>query len=158
MKKKQTIRVLLFTSLLFLNVNLTAYDIDLAKKFNETFSQYSQKHLNNSKMLVSSDEVMKMLQNKDKFILLDIRTPAEMDIIGLRTKNTLEIPFNQLFKKEELNKLPTDKPIIVVCHSGSRALQAATNLIILGFKNTQVLYGGIIALAKSNSTRNAPIK
>ncbi len=150
--------MILFISLLFLEFNLTAYDINLAQKFNETFSQYSQKYLNNSKMLVSSDEILKMLQKKEKFILLDIRTPAEMQIIGLRTENTLEIPFNQLFKKDKLDKLPIDKPIIVVCHSGSRALQAATNLIILGFKNTKVLHGGIIALAKSNSTRNAPIK
>jgi hypothetical protein len=27
---------------------------------------------------------------------------------------------------------------------------------MLGFKNAKVLYGGIIALAKSDSTKNAP--
>jgi len=138
------------------SVNLSAYDADLVQKFDETFSQYSQANLNNSKMLIDANSIMKMLQKKEDFILLDIRTPAEMQVLGLRTKNTLEIPFNVLFKKENLDRLPKEKPIVIVCHSGSRALQAATSLEMLGFKNAKVLYGGIIALAKSDSTKNAP--
>ncbi len=147
-------RAVLLTSLL--GVNLSAYDADLAKKFDETFSQYSQTFLNNSKMLIDAESVMKMLQKKEDFVLLDIRTPAEMNIVGLKTKNSVEIPFDVLFKKENLDRLPKDKPIVIVCHSGSRALQAATSLDMLGFKNTKVLYGGIITLAQSNSTKSAP--
>ena len=136
------------------SANLSAYDADLAKKINETFSQYSLKYLNNSKMLIDADSTMKMLKKKEDFVLLDIRTPDETGVVGLRTKNTLEIPFDLLFKKENLDRLPTDKPIVIVCHSGSRALQAATSLEMIGFKNAKVLYGGIIALAKSDSTQN----
>jgi rhodanese-related sulfurtransferase len=139
---------------LLCSTNLFAYDADLAKEINKTFSQYSLEYLNNSKMLVDSETVMKMLKKGDDFIFLDIRTPDETGILGLRTKNTLEIPFDLLFEKENLDKLPTDKPIVIVCHSGSRALQAATSLEMIGFKNAKVLYGGIIALAKSVSTRN----
>lgn len=145
---------MLLTSLL--GVNLSAYDADLAKKFDETFSQYSQDFLNNSKMLVDANSVMKMLQKKEGFVLLDIRTPAEMRVLGLKTKNTLEIPFDHLFKKENLDRLPKDRPLVIVCHSGSRALQAATALEMIGFKNAKVLYGGIIALAQSDSTKSAP--
>ncbi len=154
MKKEKLIAVLLFTSLL--GVDLFAYDADLAQKFDETFSQYSQDFLNNSKMLVDANSVMKMLQKKEDFVLLDIRTPAEMNVLGLKTKNSVEIPFDVLFKKENLDKLPKDKPIVIVCHSGSRALQAATALEMIGFKNAKVLYGGIIALAQSDSTKSAP--
>ncbi len=154
MKKEKLIAVLLFTSLL--GVDLFAYDADLAQKFDETFSQYSQDFLNNSKMLVDANSVMKMLQKKEGFVLLDIRTPAEMNVLGLKTKNTLEIPFDHLFKKENLDRLPKDRPLVIVCHSGSRALQAATALEMIGFKNAKVLYGGIIALAQSDSTKNAP--
>ncbi len=136
------------------SVNLSAYDADLAKKINETFSQYSLKYLNDSKMLIDADSIMKMLKKKEDFVLLDIRTPDETGIVGLKTKNTLEIPFDVLFEKENLDKLPKDKPIVIVCHSGSRALQAATSLEMIGFKNAKVLYGGIIALAKSVSTKN----
>ena len=154
MKKDKLMGVVLFASCL--GVNLFAYDTNLAHKFDETFSQYSQTYLNNSKMLIDASSVMKMLQKKEDFVLLDIRTPAEMNIVGLRTKNSVEIPFNVLFKKENLDKLPKDKPIVIVCYSGSRALQAATSLEMLGFKNAKVLYGGIIALVKSDSTKNAP--
>jgi rhodanese-related sulfurtransferase len=97
---------------------------------------------------------MKMLKKRDDFIFLDIRTVEEMNIVGLRTKNTLEIPFDALFEKENLDRLPADKPIVIVCQSGGRALQAATSLEMIGFKNAKVLYGGIIALAKSDSTKN----
>ena len=154
MKKDKLMGVVLFA--LCLGVNLFAYDTNLAHKFDETFSQYSQTYLNNSKMLIDASSVMKMLQKKEDFVLLDIRTPAEMNIVGLRTKNSVEIPFNVLFKKENLDKLPKNKPIVIVCYSGSRALQAATSLEMLGFKNAKVLYGGIIALVKSDSTKNAP--
>ena len=154
MEKTKIMKVLLLTSLL--GVDLFAYDADLAQKFDETFSQYSQAYLNNSKMLVDGDSVMKMLQKKEDFVLLDIRTPAEMQVLGLRTKNTLEIPFDVLFKKENLDRLSKEKPIVIVCHSGGRALQAATSLEMLGFKNAKVLYGGIISLAQSDSTKNAP--
>ena len=136
------------------SANLSAYDADLAKEINKTFSQYSLKYLNNSKMLIDADSTMKMLKKKEDFVLLDIRTPDETGIVGLRTKNTLEIPFDQLFEKENLDRLPTDKPIVIVCYSGSRALQAATSLEMIGFKNAKVLYGGIIALVKSASTKN----
>ena len=156
MKKEKWVGMMLFVSLLTLN--LSAYDVNLAQKFNETFSQYSQAYLNHSKMLISADNIMKMLQKKEDFVLLDIRTPAEMSVVGLRTKNSVEIPFDQLFKKENLDKLPKDKPLVIVCHSGSRALQAATSLEMLGFQNAKVLYGGIMALVKSDSTKNAPVQ
>jgi rhodanese-related sulfurtransferase len=139
---------------LLCSTNLFAYDADLAKKINETFSQYSLKHLNNSRMLIDADSVMKMLRKKEDFVLLDIRTPNETAVVGLRTKNSLEIPFDTLFEKKNLDRLPVDKPIVIVCYSGGRALQAATGLKLLGFKNAKVLYGGMIALAKSDSIRN----
>lgn len=154
MKQKQIVGAVLLASLL--SVGLSAYDTTLAETFDKTFSQYSQTFLNNSKMLIDSESVMKMLQKKEPFVLLDIRTPAEMGVLGLRTKNTMEIPFERLFEKENLDKLPKDRPLVIVCHSGSRALQAATALEMIGFKNAKVLYGGIIALAKSDSTKNAP--
>jgi len=154
MKKEKWGGVVLLTSLL--GIDLSAYDANLAQKFDETFSQYSQTYLNNSKILIDANSIMKMLQKKEDFVLLDIRTPAEMSIVGLRTKNSIEIPFDQLFKKENLDKLPKNKPLVIVCYSGSRALQAATSLEMLGFKNAKVLYGGIMALVKSNSTKNAP--
>ena len=139
---------------LFWSVNLSAYDADMAKKINKTFSHYSLENLNNSKMLVDAETVMKMLKKKEDFLFLDIRTINEIGVVGLRTDNTLEIPFDVLFQKENLDRLPKEKAIVIVCHSGNRALQAATGLEMIGFKNDKILYGGIMALAKSDSTKN----
>ncbi len=139
---------------LFWSVNLSAYDADMAKKINKTFSHYSLENLNNSKMLVDAETVMKMLKKKEDFLFLDIRTINEIGVVGLRTDNTLEIPFDVLFQKENLDRLPKEQAIVIVCHSGNRALQAATSLEMIGFKNAKVLYGGIMALAKSDSTKN----
>jgi rhodanese-related sulfurtransferase len=139
---------------LLCSTNLFAYDTNLAKEINKTFSQYSLENLNNSKILVYAETVMKMLKKGDDFIFLDIRTVEEISIVGLGTKNRLEIPFDVLFEKENLDRLPTDKPIVIICYSGSRALQAATSLEMIEFKNAKVLYGGIIALAKSDSIKN----
>jgi len=152
MRKQYIVRGLLWVMLW--SVNLYAYDVDMAQKINKTFSHYSLENLNNSKMIVDADTLMKMLEKKEDFLLLDIRTVNEISIVGLRTDNTLEIPLDVLFQKENLDRLPKEKDIVIVCHSGSRALQAATALEILGFKNAKVLYGGIIALAKSDSTKN----
>jgi len=139
---------------LFWSVNLSAYDADMAKKINKTFSHYSLENLNNSKMLVDAETVMKMLKKKEDFLFLDIRTINEIGVVGLRTDNTLEIPLDVLFQKENLDRLPKEKAIVIVCHSGNRALQAATGLEMIGFKNDKILYGGIMALAKSDSTKN----
>ena len=96
---------------LLCSTNLFAYDADLAKEINKTFSQYSLENLNNSKMLVDSETVMKMLKKGDDFIFLDIRTPNETGILGLRTKNTLEIPFDVLFEKENLDNFLQTNPL-----------------------------------------------
>jgi len=152
MNNKLVTKVLLV--IVLFHLKLLAYDVDLADRFDKVFSKYTLKGLNDSKILIDADSIIKMLQNKENFILLDIRTQEEIDILGFNSKNHIDISLDLLFKKENLDRLPTDKPIIVVCHSGSRALQVVTSLEVLGFKNAKVLYGGIIALAKSNSTKN----
>ncbi|HHB93963.1 MAG TPA: rhodanese-like domain-containing protein, partial [Campylobacterales bacterium] len=63
----------------------------------------------------------------------------------------------KLFQKENLDKLSTDKPIVVVCHSGTRATLAGIGLKRVGFKQVHILKGGLIALAKANNPKNAPI-
>jgi len=99
-----------------------------------------------------------MLKEKKEFTFLDVRTDGENAILSMSGENALHIPINILFKKENLDKLPSDKPIVVVCHSGTRATLAAMGLKRLGFKHIHVVKGGMIALAKANNPKNAPIK
>ena len=54
------------------------------------------------------------------------------------------MPINILFKKEKLNTLPTDKPIVIMCHSVLEHLHP-----IGGFKELSL--GEHIVHAKANA-------
>jgi len=154
MKKMMTIMVL---SLLVATSSF-AYDQEKAAEFNKAFSHVTQKNAAKSKMMLESDEAFQMLREKKKFVFLDIRTEGETAVLGLKTANTLEIPLEHLFEKKNLDRLPTETTIVIVCHSGSRAKMAVMNLKMIGFRNTRVMKGGIVALAKGDSVKNAPLK
>jgi len=156
MKMTKTFRVMGLT-LLLCSAPLFAYDAQTAQVLEKSFSKMTHERLAKGASKVSADKVMEMLRNGEAFTLLDIRTAGEKSVIAIATKNTLAIPVDVLFKKEYLDTLPTDKPIVVVCHSGSRAQQAAAGLRAIGFDNTKVLKGGLKALANSDSTKNAPM-
>jgi len=138
--------------------NLMAYDVKKAEEFNKFYSHMTQKACADSKLFIKADDALKMLKEKKEFTFLDVRTDGENAILSMSGENALHIPINILFKKENLDKLPSDKPIVVVCHSGTRATLAAMGLKRLGFKKIHVLKGGMIALAKANNPKNAPIK
>jgi rhodanese-related sulfurtransferase len=139
-------------------MNLMAYDAQKAEELNKFYSHMTQKACADSKLFIKADDTLKMLREKKLFSFLDVRTDGENNILSLSGENALHIPLNVLFQKENLDKLPTDKPIIVVCHSGTRATLAAIGLKRLGFKKVHVLKGGMVALAKANNPKNAPLK
>ncbi len=152
---------LFLTQLLILSSLFTetfAYDEALAATFDKTFSKVTQKNMANSKSTIESKELFKMMREKKKFTFLDIRTAGEMAIIGLKTDNVLEIPIEHLFEKKNLDRLPTDELIVLICHSGSREKKAIMSLKILGFKNIRLMKEGMIGLAKGANTKNSPLK
>lgn len=132
------------------------YDAAKAKEFNTFYSHMTQKACAQSKLMIGSDEVMQLLRDKKKFTFLDIRTKGEMAVVGLKTANTVAIPLEDLFREGNLDKLPTDELIVVVCHSGTRATMAVGSLKMLGFKNTRVMKNGIIGLAQGTTPKSAP--
>ena len=143
-------------ALAILSTNAMAYDSKKAEELNAFYSHMTQKACADSKLFIEAEETMKMIRD-NSIIQLDVRTTGEVGVIALSGKNSLHIPIKDLFKKENLEKIPTDKPIVVVCHSGTRATLAAIGLKRIGFKTVQVLKGGLIALATENNPKNAPI-
>lgn len=141
-----------------LSISAHAYDDTKAKELNTFYSHMTQKACADSKLFIQAKEVMKRLKEKKDITLLDVRTDGEASVIALSGDNALHIPISELFKKENLDKLPTDKPIMVVCHSGTRATLAAIGLKRIGFKKVHVVKGGLIALAEANNPKNAPTK
>jgi rhodanese-related sulfurtransferase len=88
-----------------------------------------------------------MIKKKEDFVILDVRTPQEQSIVGSTWKNTLNIPMHEVFKPENLSKIPKDKKVVVVCHSGERAWAVVTGLRAAGFNNVYHFKGGMKELA-----------
>ena len=76
-------------------------------------------------------------------VFLDIRTQGEVEY-GPKIKGSKCIPLSELSKRmDELKKVGTDKRVIVVCQSGSRAPAAGIKLKRAGFSNVHMLAGGL---------------
>ena len=149
------IKALLLTTL---TLGAYAYDTTKAKNLEGFYSKMTQKVCADSKLFISAEDTLKLIREEKKYLLLDVRTAGENSVISLSDKNSLHTEIKDLFKKENLDKLPTDRPIIAICHSGTRGLMAALGLKQIGIKNVQVLKGGFISLAEKNTVKNAPLK
>jgi rhodanese-related sulfurtransferase len=124
-----------------------SYDAELAKKLDAMFSQMTPEVLKQKPCQIDANQLFEMIKKKEDFVILDVRTPQEQSITGITWKNTLNIPMHEVFKPENLNKLPKDKKIVVVCHSGDRAAAVVTGLRAIGFNNVYQFKGGIKELA-----------
>jgi rhodanese-related sulfurtransferase len=150
---------ILYSTLTFtlLTANAIAYDVAKAENLNTFYAHMTQKACADSKLFVEGEETMKMVRDNN-VTLLDVRTDGEAGVMALSGKSSIHIPIAKLFKKESLDTLPTDKPLVIVCHSGTRAVLAAIGLKRIGFEKIHVLKGGMIALAEANNPKNAPLK
>ncbi len=125
-----------------------SYDKELARRFDAMFSQMTPEVLKQKPCQIDAKQLFEMMKKKEDFVILDVRTPAEQAIVAPTWKNTLYIPMHELFKEENLNKLPKDKKIVVVCHSGDRAAAVVAALRALGFNNAYQFKGGMVELAR----------
>ena len=75
--------------------------------------------------------------------VLDIREPVEVAICAI--EDSVSIPMQQV--PQELEALPRDHPLIVVCHHGVRSAMVTEFLRNGGFDNAWNLAGGIDAWA-----------
>lgn len=155
MMKKVLASTLLLSALA---MSAFAYDTAKAEDFDKFYSNFTQKACAQSKLYIDGEEMMKMMREQKKFTFLDVRTPGELAVVGIKMPNTLEIPVEHLFEEKNLNRLPKDELVVIVCYSGTRAVMVAASLKMLGFTKTRVMKGGIVGLAKGNSVKNAPVK
>lgn len=125
-----------------------AYDAEMAKKFDAMFSQMTPEVLTLRPCQITTKDILEMIKKKEDFVILDIRTPAETKLIAPVWKGSLIIPMHELFKPENLSKLPKDKKIAVLCHTGDRAAAAVVGLRAVGFHNAFQFKGGIAEFAK----------
>ena len=74
--------------------------------------------------------------------VLDVRQPQEMQESLGRIANAQLIPLNEL--KARLAEIPKDKPVVAVCHAGTRSGQATVILRSGGLARCANLRGGML--------------
>ena len=89
---------------------------------------------------VSPMEVQRMLEEKQDFVLLDVRSPGEYEQV--RLPGSTLIPLGAL--RGRLDELPRDKPIITFCKISLRGYEAALILKAAAFQNVRVMDGGVL--------------
>ncbi len=93
--------------------------------------------------VISPAELQSMLAAKETFLLVDVREPEEVAVIGI--PQAINIPLAQLSDSLELQNLEKDTKIVVMCRSGARSAQAQKILGAMGFTRVLNVTGGILA-------------
>jgi sulfur-carrier protein adenylyltransferase/sulfurtransferase len=90
---------------------------------------------------ITAAELAAMQQRGDDFLLVDVREPAEWDIV--RIPGATLIPKGDL--PSRLADLPQNKPIVAYCKSGVRSAEALALLKNAGFADAKHVQGGVTA-------------
>ena len=86
-------------------------------------------------------EILKRkMDDGDDFELIDVRTPAEIEIASLPGARLLD---DDALK--DIQSLPRDTPLVFLCHHGSRSARAAQMFLSMGFTQVFNVTGGIDA-------------
>jgi adenylyltransferase/sulfurtransferase len=86
-------------------------------------------------------EVKKMIDEKQPFVLIDVREPHEFQIC--RIPGSTLIPLGEIPKR--MHELDSASEIVVHCRSGQRSARAVEFLMKAGFQKIYNLKGGILA-------------
>jgi len=157
-------RRLLIITLLAAAVTIAApvwsYDLAMAESYAVLFSPVKGAGAGKALHLIPPDAFLNKVKANEPLVALDVRTPAETDIFSVTLPGALAIPINELFTEANLARIPTDKTVVVMCLSGTRATAAGTALRHIGFENIYILKGGFKALTGYMGPKeaNTPLK
>ena len=147
MKRKYSqLATVLFASML-VAAPTAAYDRGEAEGYAQMFASVQGPKAGKELHLIKPEQFVNEVRAGKQYVTVDIRTPNETRFFTGNLPGHLVIPLTELFKHDQLTKLPDDKPIVIFCQAGERATAAATALRGLGFKETYVLKGGFKGLS-----------
>ena len=92
---------------------------------------------------ISVGELADMRSSGKEHTVLDVREARELDICKL--EGALHVPMAEI--PDRTDDLPTDQPLVVICHHGVRSQMVVDFLRDAGFDNAVNLDGGIDAWA-----------
>ena len=132
-----------------------SYDSAMAESYARLFSTVSGAGAGKALHLISPETFISELGQGKDYVVIDIRTPRETELLALSLPNSLAIPADQIFIPENLDRIPTDRPVLIVCKSGTRATAIGTSLRHIGFDNVYILGGGFQGLASYYGPKQA---
>lgn len=92
---------------------------------------------------VNVQDVKKMMDSGQKFLLLDVRQPQEYEHVNIEGSKL--IPLKELGQRIGELSGYEDQPIVVHCHHGGRSMQATLFLRNQGFNDVKNMAGGMDA-------------
>ena len=93
---------------------------------------------------ISVEDLKDKRDRGEPITVLDVREPWELAIAAL--DDVLAIPMAQV--PAEMESLPRDHPLLVLCRSGARSARVVEWLESQGFANAANIDGGILAWAE----------
>lgn len=90
---------------------------------------------------VDAFTLSQLLQEEDRLLLVDVRSPQEYEYDG-HIEGARLLPLPVLMQR--IDELPKDQPIVFVCRSGNRSSVACEQLSRLGYDNVKNFRGGMI--------------
>ena len=78
-------------------------------------------------------------------LLVDVREPHEF--VGIRADGAALLPMSVFMLR--YRELPTDRPLLIICHSGARSAQATAFLLGNGWSDVTNVAGGTLAWAQA---------
>jgi len=128
--------------LLFVSLPVFADDTDLAEKIDKIMSKCAE---NDNYHVTAIQLNTWMREDKKDFLVVDVRLAPDDGPWGQpkygRIPGSLHIPYPDLFKPENLKRLPKDKKLIVAGHMGVHENYSLVPLRLLGYDAHALLMG-----------------
>lgn len=124
-----------------------SYDTEMAQSYAKLFAPAEGGKVGKELHFINPEGFIKNLQAGKEYVALDVRTSGEAAMLGITMPGSMAIPLNELFKEENIQRIPTDKMVVIICKSGARATVAGTALRHIGFDNVYILKGGFQELS-----------
>ena len=101
---------------------------------------------------ISVDDLAQKIQSDEKFVLVDVREPWEIEQAHIEDERVALVPMSKI-SEERQNAFPVEArdpqtEIIVICHHGVRSANVTAWMRQQGWKNVVSLRGGIAEYAE----------
>jgi sulfur-carrier protein adenylyltransferase/sulfurtransferase len=92
---------------------------------------------------ITATELKEMFDRAEDFLLIDVREPAEWEIVSI--PDAVLVPNGEILSGRALEHLPQDRPIVAYCKTGVRSAETLAALKSAGFSDAKHLAGGVVA-------------